>query len=334
MARFDSQDHSMNSMNLDQHDFDLTEQKATIDIDISSMTNNMATNDITPEGLEMELVSLTNGWNDKNERMVITIGENSASYKWMHEKSANLYKLLHQILSIVLIVFSTGLSAGTFFPAGDQEASDNLALRITQQIFTYVVTVVSVLQNFFKFQTLAEQHTASAAEFGKLYYDIQQQMCMYRRDRKGAQPYLSSVLKTYDNLIVNGPSIADYTVRQFKQTFQNGQFAMPDIADSIQRIEVVVESDPSGTSGNAAGVRSLKKPDAQQPPPEVPEPPKPLYAKSGLCNLQQIHEAFQTSDPSDSDANSAIQLRELRRKHLDKKTQYEFDRFRQHSERQ
>ena len=330
MARFESQHHSLN---LEQDGLDLTEQKAAIDI-----ASNVATNDITREEIEMEMASLTNGWNDKNERMVITIGENSASYKWMHEKSAALYKLLHQIFSIVLIVFSTGLSAGTFFPTEPEGSeSDSLALKITQQVFTYVITVVSVLQNFFKFQTLAEQHTASAAEFGKLYYDIQQQMCMYRRDRKAAQPYLSGVLKTYDNLIVNGPTITNMIIAQFKQTFQNSQFAMPDIADSIQRIEVVVESNPLSTSSAVVGARSLQKSDAQheqQSQQPLPEPPKPLYAKSGLCNLQQIHDAFQTSADPDSDANSAIQLRELRRKHLDQKTQYEFERFRQHSEPQ
>jgi len=211
MARYENRHESSNFQNtlnkIAEESSRNTITEMPIELDLATLENesmiaNENVSDTRSEygvAQKMELMALTNGWNDKNERMSITIGENAASYKWMHEKSASLYKFLHQIFSILLIVFSTGLSAGTFIPATDTE---NYTFSLTRQIFTYIMTVLSVLQNFFKFETLAEQHFVTASEFGKLYYDIQQQMCMYRRDRKNATTYLADILKRYDNLIV------------------------------------------------------------------------------------------------------------------------------------
>ena len=45
-----------------------------------------------------DLMRLNNGWNDKNERIIISVGENAASYKWMHEKCANYHKFIYKLL--------------------------------------------------------------------------------------------------------------------------------------------------------------------------------------------------------------------------------------------
>jgi hypothetical protein len=158
--------------------------------------------------LKSEIMALNNGWNDKNERIVISIGENAASYKWMHERSSSMYKLINKILNIVLILFSTGLSAQTVFP----DNSNNLGIDILRRVFTYIVTLISVLINFLKFEQLGEQHLSAATSFAKLYHDIQQQMCMYRRDRTNATKYVADILKTYDSLIVGGPTINDIII--------------------------------------------------------------------------------------------------------------------------
>lgn len=204
---------------------------------------NTLINQIPEEIIEMDNINnkldymlLTNGWNDKNERIIISIGENAASYKWMHEKSAARYKLINQIFSIIMIVFSTGLSAEIIIPA-----ENNLILDIFRKIFTFVITLFSVLQNFLKYEKLAEQHLSSANSFGQLYHGIQQQMCMYRKDRTLAITYVTDTLKQYDNLIVNGPRIVSTIIHNFKNTFKNAEISVPDIADRIQKIEIVSE---------------------------------------------------------------------------------------------
>ena len=147
-----------------------------------------------------ELIQFNNGWNDKNEKLIISIGENSASYKWMHERCSNYNKRIYNITSIFLIILSSTLSAETFIP----DKNSNLGLIITKQIIVYLITVISILQNFLKSEEFAEKHSTAAGEFSKLYHDIQQQMCRFRRDRYDASKYVSNCLTKYDSLIIYG----------------------------------------------------------------------------------------------------------------------------------
>lgn len=263
---------------------------------------------------KIDLITLSNGWNDKNERIVISIGENAASYKWMHERSSYLYKTINQIFSILLIVFSTTLSAATLIPQQDT----TLPLDISQQVITYILTLLSVIQNFLKFEQLSEQHLNASSEFSKLYHDIQQQMCMYRRHRNNATTYVTSILKHYDSLVVNGPQIHTRVIAQFKNAFKSSDISLPDIADKIQKIEIISEPLQARLfNNNVARSKDTKR-----------------HGMYGMNNLDQIHSVFQIhGDISDKDIENASthELQQLKSRFLSGKSNFEFNRFLQHT---
>jgi hypothetical protein len=273
-----------------------------------------ATSENLPQ--KMDVMLLNNGWNDKNERMIISIGENAASYKWMHEKSASQYSTYHRIFGILLIVTSTALTAESILP----DNNNNLAVSITRRIFTYIITILSVVGNFLKLAKMSEQHLSSAIAFSKLYHGIQQQMCMYRRDRKNATKYAGDILKQYDTLVVNAPMISSKIVTQFKNTFKSSDIALPDIADRIQKIEIVTESPPAGdTNKKQVNFEDVKD---------------KRYGRYGMNNLKEIHNCFQISgDITDNDIQNATptQLRELKHKYLTGKSEFEYERFKLHA---
>lgn len=263
-----------------------------------------ATDNLADMSHKFDMMVLNNGWNDKNELLIISIGENAASYKWMHEKAASFYKLVNQILSIILIVFSTGLSAESIIPA----ESSSLGAVVSRRVFTYILTVISVLQSFLKYEKVSEQHISSAVAFGRLYHDIQQQMCMFRRDRNNSTKYVSDILKQYDTLIVNGPQISNQVIKQFKTTFKNTNISVPDIADRIQKIEIITEQANTSQTN-----REL----------------------NNICNLNEISNAFQIhGDISDKDLQNAtsIELKGLLNKRMLGRSDFEYQRFLQHSQ--
>jgi hypothetical protein len=277
-----------------------------------------------------DLMLLNNGWNDKNERIVISIGENAASYKWMHEKSASIYNLVDKVLSIILIIFSTGLSAETIFP----ESDSNSTLSILRRLFTYIVTLISVLQNFLKYEHRSEQHLSIATSFSQLYHDIQKQMCMYRRDRNNASKYVADTLKQYDSMVVNGPNISPLVVRQFKDVFKNADISIPDIADRIQKIEIISEQIQMAPTPVDINITS-KAAENQMDNAQSQHNSNKRYGRHVLCNnLKDIHNMFQIhGDISDKDLQTAdaVELRELRNKFLAEKSNFEFQRYLQHS---
>ena len=293
-----------------------------------------------------DLMRLNNGWNDKNERIIISVGENAASYKWMHEKCANYHKFIYKLLSILLIVLSTLLTVETIFPSNNQ-CKDSV-VEIVRSTIVYIVNVLTVLQTFFRSEEVAEKHLVSASAYSTIYHDIQQQMCMFRRDRVNATKYVTECLKQYDTLVITSPDISSRILMKFKNTFMNSDIALPEIADKIQKIEIITEdavhlnnfndpNDPNDPNGIIANNELLSSFNLQK---RVKRNGVPLVltnkqsSMQNCNNLAQIHNAFQIhGDISDKDLENidSIQLKELRNRFLKEKSDYEYQRFLQHS---
>ena len=259
---------------------------------------------------KIDLMNFNNGWNDKNENLLISIGENAASYKWMHEASSNYHNTIHNIISIALVVLSSLLSIQTLFP-NESSVDVNFVVVITKQVVLYIVTILSFLQSFLNSQVLSQKHFFASGLFSELYHDIQEQMCMFRRDRINATKYVSDCLKQYDTLIINSPDINLHVVRMFKKTFKNTDISLPDIADKIQKIEIITEDVNNGDDYKNTSISSSKK---------------------NCNNLQEIHNAFQIQgDITDKELEN-INYTDLRKKFLKQKSEYEYNRFLQHSQ--
>lgn len=301
--------------------------KDNIDIEIingnDNNENGINNNNVNLEQ-KVDLIVLNNGWNDKNERIIISIGENAASYKWMHEKCAVYYKTINRILGIIMILFSTGLSAETILPNDD----NNVVINILRRVFTYIITFISVLQNFLKYEQLSEQHMSSASEFSQLYHAIQQQMCMYRRNRMNATEYVADILKKYDSMVVNGPDVNNFIITKFKDVFKNSDISIPDIADRIQKIEIISEPIENKVDLNIKGIEMNNISNNH-----ATSDTSKRYGRQGLCNLEEIHNVFQIhGDISDRDIQRANsdELREIRKKFLREMGNYEYARYMEH----
>lgn len=298
-------------------------EEHNVEIDDNSMENNDSKSLILHK---TDLILLNNGWNDKNEKLIISLGENAASYKWMHDKSSNYYKLQSSLINIVLIILTVFLTAETIVPQSYYE--DNLAYFISKQILTYIITIISILQSFFKPDQMLEKHLNASLQFNELYHDIQKQMCMYRRDRINATLYVSENLKRYDSLVINNPEIVRSITKQFKKTFKNSNIALPDIADRIQKIEIITE-DKSANNNNIS-INNLSSP--QNTPTKNDGNSS---SSSDFCNnLSNIYNAFQIhGDISDRDIQNLNkeQLSDLKTHFSQNKSNYEYQRFLQHS---
>ena len=186
---------------------------------------------------KLDVLLLNNGWNDKNEKFIVSIGENSASYKYMHEKISKSYIIIDNIIKIFITITSILISADSFINIFEM----NDTVIILNKIITFLLAIISIVYNFLNYAQLSSDHTHSASSFGLLYHDIRNIMCLYRKDRPNAVKYIQHSIKQYDHLEVSGPNIPNYILNQFKKTFKNTDISIPDIADKIQKIDIIVE---------------------------------------------------------------------------------------------
>lgn len=199
------------------------------------------------------LQSLNRGWNNRNEIFIISIMLSCKNYKLMHDMSSRNYNNIHKIMKIVLIIFSSFLSVLTTYPG---TCSDN-ALTIIQYCVTYIVTLFSILMNFFSYSQLSEKHKSAAADFLKIHHEIQQQMCLFKRDRLVAFRYISRIIKEYDRLIMTSPLIIPYILKKCKCEIKDSECNISDIVREMTTIKMddihlhnPLQSNNDHTNGN------------------------------------------------------------------------------------
>ena len=285
-------------------------ESANLNTNDNSNSNNVFT--------KIDLLEINNGWNDNNEKIIVSIGENAASYKWMHDKSAQIYSTLHKVLGFILVMINTGLSAQTLLP----ENSNIQAIVILRQIFIYIVTFVSVIQNFLKYEELKMKHIEKSSKFSELYHKIQQQMSMYRQNRNNANHLISDTLKEYDSLVVGGPDIHFYALSQFKKIFAKSDFSIPDIADKIQRIEIITETPKIEQQKGGFNTKQIQINNTLN-----------QRREKERSNLNVMKHCFRIhGDITDDDLQKLndIELQELKRRIGNEKRMYELQRYQNH----
>ena len=204
---------------------------------------------------ERTKIILSNGWNDRNENLIVSIGENAASYKWMHDRSFRMYTNLNRIVSMLIVCANAILTAQTSF----QNTYTECDASLFQQVLIYIVTAASIIHNFIRFQETATNHQNAIKNYGELYHSIQQQMCLYRKDRVKANKYIQEIMRKYDNLTSDSPKIPDIIVYLFKREYRNSDIALPDTVDKIHKIDINNGSEIKVKDHSKAKVSNLSK---------------------------------------------------------------------------
>lgn len=159
--------------------------------------------DIEEKILEKVKLDLYNNkWTDKTEKIIKDVAQNSRNFKNEHEKLSRRYGLYSKILNVILIIFTTILSAQTF-----NMSLSNSPLDIIKKILTVIINIISISMNFLSFDSLNTKHNIASSNFSKLYNDIQQQLVQERKDRIDGVVYIGKSLKRYDDLILSGPPL-------------------------------------------------------------------------------------------------------------------------------
>jgi hypothetical protein len=265
-----------------------------VDIDVKSELNTHNETLNIQQKINTQL--LTNGWNNNNEQLCITIGENCASFKWMHEQSVLYYQFLNTFYNIILIIFTTGLSADITITQTDTN-------DIFRKIFIYIVNILTVIGNFIQLSSKIEKHQLAIKDYSKMYNDIKYQMCLYRRDRINAEKFLSNIIKKSDDLQIQSPTISYYILHKFKQKFNNNSIQVPNIADNIQKIDVITENSKEQPLQTT---RSLKQ------------------NVGNLHNVVKIHDDILDNDTKNIPNDDLVKIQ---KNFVKKKIEYELNRF-------
>jgi hypothetical protein len=290
---------------------------------------------------KLDILVLNNGWNDKNEQLIVSLGYNAGIYKRLHEKSSIRYKYYNKILTISLLVLSIFISTDSILNIlqGD-------ILNIIQKIVAFIVAFLSILNNFLKYEEKSTQHKQSAQSFNLIYGDIRNMMCIYRKDRTNAIKYIQNVIKEYDYLEMSSPDIPPDLIKQIKLEIEHddnikNKNIMPN--NTIREIEVLVDKnenqynnlyytesdnskDSQGNDDNNFNINQVNNKNLLQF-----NNKNFKFKINNMQNLEDIHNCFRIDgDLSEKDNLTVNDIQQYKNYGLNLQTQYEMNRFMHH----
>lgn len=273
-----------------------------------SLTEPFPDKEIAPNKLNILLFN--NGWNDKNEKLIIGIGYNSDVYKKLHKTTASFYKRVNKGLNLSLLILSIFLTTDSIINL----LQDNISL-IIQKLVLFIVTIISIVNSFIKYGELSEQHLQAANSFSLVYNDIRNVMCIYRKDRMNAVKYIQKIIKEYDSLEISSPEIPYRYIKQMEDKIKKENINGISL-NKFREIEVVIndESNDYSIKDDESSVKIKNK-----------------FKINNMQNLEQIHECFKINgELSENDNITQADIENYKKNNIDLQAQYEFNRIMRH----
>lgn len=245
---------------------------------------------------KVDILVLNNGWNDKNEKLIVSIGYSSNIYKSLHEKTSKKYLFYDKLINLPLLILSVFLSTNAIADFLDTN------YIIFRKILIFIITLLTVINTFLNYSPLATKHLYSASSFNLIYNDIRNTMCIYRKDRENAIKYIQKIMKEYDHLEISSPTIPDRLIKTMSKKIQDNKdyleknIIMP--TNNLPDIEIIVED-------------SINK-----------------FKINNNQNLKDIHDCFKIDgELCESDNITFNDLNESRMHGLNLQTEYQMNRL-------
>jgi len=274
---------------------------------ISNLSNkykNKVYNDYDNKVSKFDILLINKGWNSENEKLLLIYGQSSTYYKLAHEKASSKYELYNKIFSLSLVIINGSLSTYTSF-------NDNKT-QIIQRLLIYVVTLISVVNNFLKFQELSSNHKNSAKRYSKLSHDIEQQTCLYKKDRPNALKYIKEISTKLDLYNSSSPLIPNSISKELRK---NGI-----IIQNLQKVNKCTEENNKLTNINNTSENNENNVNNENILPISCD--KNTIENINTYNLLQIN-----GDITEDDANELNEY--LKKISNDAKLNFEFNRWRE-----
>jgi hypothetical protein len=184
-------------------------------------------------------------WEHSNtEELMKEYGEKAAGLRWMHRYSAVYWRKLDSRFTMVGICISAIVSTSSLIGA-----TENF---IPTRFILFGVGFIGMLQilnqslaRFYNSVEKATLHDTAAKEFGTLNRLIAIKMSLARIDRGNPQNFLKYILKQNEKLFNEHSDPHPSSIRDFRLSFKQTDFAMPDIAGHTFKINVYEERSKS-----------------------------------------------------------------------------------------
>lgn len=199
-------------------------------------------------------------YNDQLETILQAEGERCLCWKWLHDKSQDLFNRANDVIALPVIILSTLAGAGSI--GMESLFSDRHIASITIGSVSLLVGMLQTISNYYGFAKKAESHKVSAILYDRLSRQIQIELSLPRNERCPAETLLKTVREQCERLSETSPPIPSRVIQAFKKEFGHNtpEISKPAITNGLDPITVyrgndVLVTTPRGGSPQHISVR-------------------------------------------------------------------------------
>jgi len=163
-----------------------------------------------------------NHWSNNIIKILSDYKEICITRKWLHETESRKYRTKNQYLNLISIFF-TSITATSSTVTTSIQMTNNMYSQISDiisPIVLYITAVINLLQHFYNFEKIAEQHYTFSLRYNTLQNNIHRMLALDEIDRQDSHDYFKWVTTEYDNLTSNMPSISTNTINEYDKKFK------------------------------------------------------------------------------------------------------------------
>jgi hypothetical protein len=178
-----------------------------------------------------------NTWNSDLEKMAKEIGENAASFKWMHDFEANLFTILNHCFGLCAVIFGA-LTIITSGMLAMDKYNDLDSIFILNLGLSAIATIFAGLKQFLPWNSLITKHNNAGVRYHSLMNRVRIQLALYREDRLSGKVFVEDIMRELNILYATSPGIHWPTSRTFSLRFRNKSIAKPDMISGVSPIHI------------------------------------------------------------------------------------------------
>ena len=193
-------------------------------------------------------------WFPEHENILSEWADKALCYKWLHTKSYEKYRRLHNLYTIPVIVMSTLTGTANF---AQEKLPDQYKFYapIVIGCINIIAGVVTTVQQFLHINELNEAHRVSMISWDKFYRRIKNELSRNPKERSHVNEFLMSATEEYDRITETSPTIDKDIIDLFKTTFDGSftskdtkvlfqEITKPDILDKLESVKKSVYKTP------------------------------------------------------------------------------------------
>ena len=226
-------------------------QKVLQSFKVTSETNNNHKHELSPEAKEaltsVKMAKLrkrlnAESWNDNLEGLMKKWGEKAAGHRFMHDNASSSWRSFSDKLTFTSIIITTIASSMSLVASSVEDPnSKNIVLYIVGGVGMFS-SLIQSLKKFWDAEQKAANHNSVARQFGSFYRYMVLQLNLTREDRQSSDQLSDYVLKEYERLQQEAPTIGPKQVELYRKTFRDTNQAVPDICEKNFNIHVYSET--------------------------------------------------------------------------------------------